>query len=112
MAVVTLAFRKADVEVDLPGTGFLVPPVDRRTIKGVTLSSQKWGWLGEGTELVTLRCSIGRLGEEAVLQRDDADLVEAATADLRAATRAGADAALPRTASSAHIARAIRRLTR
>jgi protoporphyrinogen/coproporphyrinogen III oxidase len=33
-----------------------------------------------------LRCSVGRIGEEAVLQRDDADLVALAAADFAAAT--------------------------
>ena len=33
-----------------------------------------------------VRCSLGRIGEEAVLQRDDADLVALAVTDLAAAT--------------------------
>jgi oxygen-dependent protoporphyrinogen oxidase len=33
-----------------------------------------------------VRCSVGRIGEEAVLQRDDADLVALAAADFAAAT--------------------------
>ena len=33
-----------------------------------------------------VRCSVGRIGEEGVLQRDDADLVALAAADFAAAT--------------------------
>ena len=36
--------------------------------------------------LIFVRCSVGRIGEEAVLQRDDADLAALAAADLAAAT--------------------------
>lgn len=88
MAVVSLAFRASEVP-GLPGSGFLVPPVDGRVVKAATFSSAKWGWLataaaGEG--LVLLRASVGRLGEEATLQRDDADIVRLVLADLAAAT--------------------------
>ena len=46
MAVVTLAFAAADLP-DLPGSGFLVPPVDGRTIKAATFSFAKWDWVRE-----------------------------------------------------------------
>ena len=65
MAIVTLAFRAADVP-DLPGSGFLVPPVDGRTIKASTFSFAKWDWVREaGDGLLLLRTSIGRHREEA-----------------------------------------------
>lgn len=85
MALMTLAFRRADV--DLPdGSGFLVPPVDGHTIKASTFASQKWGWIAdENPELVVLRTSVGRYGEEEVLRRADDELVDMSRADLRAA---------------------------
>ncbi|MET9802443.1 protoporphyrinogen oxidase [Streptomyces sp. NPDC006368] len=88
MALVTFAFRRADAEAVLPaGSGFLVPPVDGRTIKASTFSSQKWRWTDEGSgDLVVLRTSIGRYGEEEHLERDDADLVSVSLEDLTAAT--------------------------
>ena len=61
--------------------------MDGRAIKAVTFSSVKWPHLrrnGDGLHIV--RCSVGRLGEEAVLQRDDSELAAAAAADLRDAT--------------------------
>ena len=85
-AIVTLAFRAADVP-DLPGSGFLVPPVDGRTIKASTFSFAKWGWVREaGDGLLLLRTSIGRHREEHVLQVPDDELVAASLADLADAT--------------------------
>src|SRR5262249_20813659 len=39
-----------------------------------------------GADLVVGRCSLGRVGEERLLQRDDAELAGLAAADLAAAT--------------------------
>ena len=86
MAVVTLAFAAADLP-DLPGSGFLVPPVDGRTIKAATFSFAKWDWVREaGDGLLVLRASVGRHREESVLQVPDEDLVAASLADLAEAT--------------------------
>ncbi|MGA4838984.1 protoporphyrinogen oxidase [Streptomyces sp. G45] len=85
MALMTLAYRRADV--DLPdGSGFLVPPVDGHTIKASTFASQKWAWIAdENPDLLILRTSVGRHGEEKDLERDDAELIDVSRADLRAA---------------------------
>lgn len=102
MAVVSLAFRAADAAtaLDVGASGFLVPPVDGRRIKAATFSFAKWDWvrtLGRAhaepgpDDLLLLRTSLGRIGEEHLLQVDDAELVAASLADLRAAT--GLDAA-------------------
>ncbi|MFD3488817.1 protoporphyrinogen oxidase [Streptomyces sp. NPDC058665] len=90
MALVTMAFRRADV-ADLPGlpdgSGFLVPPVDGRTIKAATFSTRKWGWVAESApDLFVLRTSIGRYGDEDQLRREDTELVTASLRDLGAAT--------------------------
>ncbi|MFB4265029.1 protoporphyrinogen oxidase [Nonomuraea sp. GTA35] len=80
MAVVTLAYP-VDAFPEPPATsGYLVPPVERRPVKAVTFSSVKWPHLTK--DLVILRCSIGRIGEEHLLQRDDAELVSLATAEM------------------------------
>ncbi|OKI01163.1 protoporphyrinogen oxidase [Streptomyces sp. CB02923] len=83
MALVTMAFRRADVARALTGSGFLVPPVDGRKIKASTFASNKWGWIADGDpDLFVLRTSLGRYGDEADLRRDDADLVELSLRDL------------------------------
>lgn len=71
---------------DLPdGTGFLVPPVEPTSIKAATFSTRKWAWLAESANGATVvRTSLGRAGDSAMLQRDDAALAELSLADLRA----------------------------
>jgi oxygen-dependent protoporphyrinogen oxidase len=98
MAIVTLAFRAADFLVApdqvLGRSGYLVPAVDGRAVKAVTFSTIKWPHLagqaaGQAVgraPVHVVRCSIGRSGEVAVLQRDDQDLAELAAAELAAAT--------------------------
>ncbi|MEU5924110.1 protoporphyrinogen oxidase [Streptomyces antimycoticus] len=86
MALVTMAFRRdalTGVDALAERSGFLVPPVDGRTIKAATFSSRKWGWLRDaGPDLFVLRTSIGRFDDEVDLKRDDADLVRMSLVDL------------------------------
>ncbi|MFF7334875.1 protoporphyrinogen oxidase [Streptomyces sp. NPDC090306] len=93
MALITLAYRRAEADAALPaGSGFLVPPVDGRTIKASTFASRKWGWVAEeDPDVLVVRTSVGRHGESGILERDDSDLVAVSRHDLRAAT--GLDAA-------------------
>ncbi|MFG3154707.1 protoporphyrinogen oxidase [Streptomyces sp. NPDC048219] len=87
MALVTLAYRRSDAAALPEGSGFLVPPVDGRTIKASTFASRKWGWIGEeDPDLVVLRTSVGRYGETEILGRDDDGLVAVSRHDLREAT--------------------------
>ena len=87
MAIVTLAYPAAAFP-QLPDTsGYLVPAVDGHPVKAVTFSSVKWPLLRQrAADLIFVRCSLGRIGEEQVLQRDDAELTALAAADLAAAT--------------------------
>ncbi|MGW0832650.1 protoporphyrinogen oxidase [Streptomyces prunicolor] len=86
MALITLAYRRADIELP-QGSGFLVPPVDGRTIKASTFASQKWGWIAdENPDVLVLRTSVGRYGETTILERDDTGLVDVSRHDLREAT--------------------------
>lgn len=81
-AVVTMALPSAQVP-SLPGSGFLVPAVEGRTIKAATFSAAKWAWVGAASPEVTLlRASIGRAGEVATLQRGDAELQEVALREV------------------------------
>jgi oxygen-dependent protoporphyrinogen oxidase len=61
--------------------------VDGHPVKAVTFSSAKWPHLqAQAPDVVIARCSVGRIGEEGLLQRDDEDLAAVAAADLAAAT--------------------------
>jgi oxygen-dependent protoporphyrinogen oxidase len=95
MAIVTLAYPHSA----FPGTGlaslgwsgYLVPAVDGRAVKAVTFSTVKWPHLAAATEpgtepLEIVRCSVGRIGEEALLQRADEDLAALAAEELALAT--------------------------
>lgn len=96
VVVITLALRRRDAQalIDTAASGFLVPPIDARTIKAATFSFAKWGWVddaGAAEDVVLLRTSMGRLGEERSLQATDEELVAWSLADLTAATGLGAD---------------------
>jgi oxygen-dependent protoporphyrinogen oxidase len=90
MAIITLAYKAADFP-DTGRSGYLVPAVDGKAVKAVTFSTVKWPHLAKaaadaGSPVHIVRCSVGRIGEVAMLQRDDADLVALAAAELAEAT--------------------------
>lgn len=83
VAVITLAVRGlAPAE-----SGLLVPPGQLPTVKALTYSSTKWGWVAEaaaaayGDDVAVLRASVGRAGEAGVLQVDDPALVRRTVAE-------------------------------
>jgi oxygen-dependent protoporphyrinogen oxidase len=83
VGIVTLALPRSAAAL-LQGSGVLVPPVEPLTVKATTFSSTKWAWLAtDAADVALVRASLGRAGEAATLQRDDADLVATALADLR-----------------------------
>ena len=84
MAIITLAVGAEGPEtLPLPGSGFLVPAVEGRTIKASTFSSTKWAWTAEAAgDLSFLRASVGRYGETTDLQRPDDELVAIAVAEV------------------------------
>jgi oxygen-dependent protoporphyrinogen oxidase len=95
MAIVTLAYpRSAFPEPGLAAlgwSGYLVPAVDGRAVKAVTFSTVKWPHLARLAQpgagrLEVVRCSVGRIGEEALLQRADEELAALAAAELAEAT--------------------------
>ena len=92
MAIVTLAYPLAAFGIPLAGSGYLVPAVDGRAVKAVTFSTVKWPHLlsaqrgRQGGGLHIVRCSVGRIGEDAILQRDDAELAALAAREFAAAT--------------------------
>lgn len=91
MAVVTLAFRRTDLPAVIhDASGFLVPPIEGRSIKAATFSVSKWDWVAQAGrdagDLAYLRTSLGRHREEATLQVPDEELVRLSLTDLAAAT--------------------------
>jgi oxygen-dependent protoporphyrinogen oxidase len=89
MAIVTLAYQAAAFPGPLEGSGYLVPATDGRPVKAVTFSTVKWPHLRDaGDGLHVVRCSLGRIGEESLLQSGDAELARLAAEDFAAATGA------------------------
>ncbi|MDX6739689.1 protoporphyrinogen oxidase [Actinocorallia sp. A-T 12471] len=83
MAIISLAYRASAFPEKPTGSGYLVPSVENRRVKAVTFSSVKWPHLTEhDSDLVLVRASIGRFGEERTLQRPDAELKADAMAEL------------------------------
>jgi protoporphyrinogen/coproporphyrinogen III oxidase len=117
VALVTYVLPAAAVPRLPPGSGLLVPPVERRVVKAVTFSSAKWDWVGAGRDVVVVRASVGRHGEERDLQRDDADLAQVVLgelAELAGVTGSPLDARVSRWGGSlpqyavGHLARVVR----
>ncbi|BEP16223.1 protoporphyrinogen oxidase [Acidothermaceae bacterium B102] len=81
MAIVTLAFAQDGFELP-PISGWLVPAVEGRLVKAVTLFARKWPSVGAGSGLEFVRCSVGRSGDVADVQRTDDDLVESCAVEL------------------------------
>lgn len=101
MAVVALAFRRSDLHAAPSASGLLIPVSVGTAVKAFTFVTTKWPHLSD--DYVIVRASIGRVGEDAVLQRDDRELVESACADLAALagiTAAPVDAVVQRWAGS------------
>ncbi|MGL4173486.1 MAG: protoporphyrinogen oxidase [Actinomycetota bacterium] len=81
VALVSLLFDSAGT-AGIDGSGLLL--ADGALVKAVTFSSNKWAWQETAASgQVVLRASVGRYGDERVLQRDDPDLIAAVLQDLR-----------------------------
>ena len=85
VAIVTLAYEAAAVPGSMAGSGFLVPPASGLHITACSWASTKWSHLGgPGSETAVLRVSLGRHGDDGIVRRPDAVLIEAARAGLAA----------------------------
>lgn len=86
MAIVTLAFRGLLTGALPAGSGLLIPVVEGLRVKAMTFSSQKWPGVGAESGVFLMRASLGRIGEEWVLQRADDELVSIVRAELESIT--------------------------
>ena len=82
-ATVTLAYRGTDLPRGLPGFGFVVPAVERRSILACSYPSRKFANRApDGHELV--RAFVGGMLRPELLERDDAGLIALVEAELAA----------------------------
>lgn len=80
-AVVTLAYRRADVDHPLDATGFLVPRTEDRVLTACTWSSSKWPHRAP-PDMALFRCFLGRAGQQDVLHTGGQGLVQLAVREL------------------------------
>ncbi len=81
-ATISLAFRKNEVKVKLPGFGFIVPKVENRRINATSWSSIKWSFRAPHDHLL-LRSFVGGGHHEELVFVDDKTLVTTVLDELR-----------------------------
>ncbi len=73
-ATISLAYDADAVGPAVRGYGFVVPRVEQRHLLAATWTSRKWAHRAPSSR-VLVRCYLGGVGREALLQRDDPSLV-------------------------------------
>ncbi|HEX5645866.1 MAG TPA: protoporphyrinogen oxidase [Nitrospira sp.] len=82
-ATVAMAYPAELVAGAVEGFGFVVPRIEGRDLIAATWTSLKWPHRAPAGQ-VLIRCYVGGVGREAVLQLDDAKLVATVRAELSA----------------------------
>lgn len=81
-ATVTLAFKKTEIKVPLPGFGFIVPRIENRRINACTWSSVKWSYRAP-EETTLIRSFVGGGHHEELVFLNDEELRNAVLEELR-----------------------------
>jgi oxygen-dependent protoporphyrinogen oxidase len=81
-ATISIAFKKEDIRVKLPGFGFIVPKIENRRINATSWSSIKWSFRAPD-DCLLLRSFVGGGHHEELLFEDDATLVGVVLQELR-----------------------------
>ncbi len=80
-ATIAMAFPAAMVGRAVEGFGFIVPRTEGRDLIAATWTSLKWPHRAPSDQ-VLIRCYVGGVGREAILQLDDAQLVTRVRGEL------------------------------
>jgi oxygen-dependent protoporphyrinogen oxidase len=80
-ATIAMAYPRAVVSGAAEGFGFVVPRAEGRDLIAATWTSLKWPHRAP-TDQLLVRCYVGGVGREAILQLDDNALVARARAEL------------------------------
>ncbi|KXK04503.1 MAG: Protoporphyrinogen oxidase [Nitrospirae bacterium] len=80
-ATISLVYDGKAVGDRLEGFGFVVPRIEGRDLIAATWTSLKWPHRAPLSE-VSVRCYLGGVGREAILQRDDEALIRCVRDDL------------------------------
>lgn len=84
-ATVSLAYKEGTLGAEVSGFGFVVPRVERRDLLAATWTSLKWPHRAPASQTL-VRCYLGGVGREAILQEDDRALVRRVREDLQRMT--------------------------
>jgi oxygen-dependent protoporphyrinogen oxidase len=81
-AAVTMAFRRDEIVHPADGHGFVVARGSGLSITACTWVSSKWPHRAP-PDIVLIRCYLGRVGEEEIVEEDDDRLTSIVRADLK-----------------------------
>ncbi|SFS60972.1 protoporphyrinogen oxidase [Marininema halotolerans] len=82
VATVLLAYDEEDVQLQVDGTGFVVPRSEDTTITACTWTHRKWPHTvpaGKGL----IRCYVGRSKDEAIVEETDENIIAKVREDLK-----------------------------
>lgn len=82
-ATISLIYPADAVSNRLQGFGFVVPRIEGRDLIAATWTSRKWPHRAPPQE-VSVRCYLGGVGRDAILERDDEALTHCVRAELAA----------------------------
>ncbi len=80
-ATISLVYEAGAVGDRLQGFGFVVPRIEGRDLIAATWTSNKWPHRAPPQQ-VSVRCYLGGVGREAILQRDDEALAQCVRKEL------------------------------
>jgi oxygen-dependent protoporphyrinogen oxidase len=80
-ATISLVYRAAEIRNRLEGFGFVVPRIEGRNLIAATWTSLKWPHRASDGDL-SVRCYLGGVGREAILEQDDEYLVRCVRDEL------------------------------
>jgi oxygen-dependent protoporphyrinogen oxidase len=89
-ATVALAYPASVIGGAVEGFGFVVPRVEQRDLIAATWTSLKWPHRAPADQLM-VRCYVGGVGREAILQLDDQALIARVKSELRQICRVTAE---------------------
>ncbi|MGB0909730.1 MAG: protoporphyrinogen oxidase [Nitrospirales bacterium] len=73
-ATISLAFHTKDVKSFIKGFGFVVPRIEGKAFIAATWTSLKWSNRSKPDQTL-IRCYVGGIGREQILEEDDSSLV-------------------------------------
>ena len=81
-ATVSLAYAAGTQGGEVNGFGFVVPRVERRDLLAATWTSLKWPHRAPDSQTL-VRCYLGGIGREAILQEDDRAIIRRVRDELK-----------------------------